>query len=148
MAKQAQKIGPRVTVVFGSVTVEKPGNKSGKGRGIQYVYMRKATADFFGLKPAPNAVGKAPAKGGTARPVKGAKGSGSIKIPVGSGVGATNAVSKGKGKVVYKAIPVPSGATIAQIRKFISTFAKNKPVDFVTKGGQTWPVQSLNSKGK
>ncbi|MBD2609453.1 hypothetical protein H6G81_34430 [Scytonema hofmannii FACHB-248] len=139
MAKKGQKLGPRATVVFGTIKTVNPANKSGTGRSVQYSYMRKSTAEFFGLKPAPDAKG-VKGKNGRQVSVKGSKGSGSIKIPVGSGTGATPAAKAGKGKIVYKSIPVPSGANIDSIKKFIGTFTKNKPDSFVTKDGQTWPV--------
>ena len=112
MAQQRQKIGPRVTVVFGSVTVAKSQNSSGTGRTVKYSYMRKSTADYFGLKAVPNAVVQTKNKKNL--PVRGSKGAGSIKIPVGSGTGSKAGASNGKGKVVYKSIPVPSGANIEQ----------------------------------
>ncbi|WP_016951248.1 hypothetical protein [Anabaena sp. PCC 7108] len=140
MAKQSQKIGPRVTVVFGTITTVNPNNKSGKGRGTRYVYMRKATAEYFGLKPAPDAVSTGPK--GKKVSVRGSVGSGSIKIPVGSGTGTKPVAVNGTGKIVYKSIPVPNGANIASIRKFIATFTKNKPDSFVTPDGRTWGTQT------
>jgi hypothetical protein len=138
MAQKKQKLGPRATVVFGSVSVSKSTNTSGKGRKTVYIYMRKSTAEYFGLTIATNAVVET--KNKKKMPVRGSKGAGSIKIPVGSGTGGRNAANAGKGKVVYKAIPVPAGATIELIRKFIGTFKKNKPDSFVTKDGRTWGV--------
>jgi hypothetical protein len=137
MAQKAQKIGPRVTVVFGTIQVANSANKSGGGRKTVYVYMRKSTAEYFGLKEAPNAVVQT--KNKRKLPVRGSKGAGSIKIPVGAGT-KVGGGAKGAGKVVYKRIPVPSGANIETIRKFIGTFSKNKPDSFVTKDGRTWPV--------
>ncbi|GAX44717.1 hypothetical protein NIES4075_57360 [Tolypothrix sp. NIES-4075] len=125
------KLGPRVTVQFASA---KRQSKTAKGagqkpEGAAYVYMLKSTAELFGFKAVPSAGVKT--KKGNTIAVRGSKGSGSIKVPVGD--------SK-DGKQKYKSIPVPAGATIADIQKFLKTATKTKPTSFSSVDGRSYPV--------
>ncbi|MCC5624451.1 hypothetical protein [Nostoc sp. CHAB 5715] len=121
------KLGPRVTVQFAAAkkTSKKTGTQGGSAR---YVFMLKSTAEALGLKAVPQAGVKN--KKGTTIAVRGSKGAGSIKVPIGN--------SK-DGKQKYKSIPVPAGATINEIRQFLSK-ASNKPQSFVSVDGRTYPI--------
>jgi hypothetical protein len=126
MATKGKKLGPRVTVQFAAAKKQPKGSKT-KG-GAVYVYMRKETADFFGFKIVPSA-GVKTSKGYTLA-VRGSFGAGSIKVP--------DPTSKDKPK--YKRIPVPASATIADIQKFLKTATKNKPQQFASVDGRTYPI--------
>jgi hypothetical protein len=121
------KLGPRVTVQFAAAARgnKKPGAKGGSA---SYIYVLKSTAEALGLKVVPAAGVKN--KKGTVIAVRGSKGSGSIKVPMGDGK---------DGKQKYKSVPVPGGATISDIRKFLSAASK-KPSSFVSVDGRSYPI--------
>ena len=123
------KLGPRVTVQFASASKQSKKTGSGSNSSARYIYMLKSTADFFGFKAVPSAGVKT--KKGNTIAVRGCKGSGSIKVPAGDG---TN------GKKKSKSIPVPAGATIADIQKFLKSASKTKPQSFVSVDGRSYPV--------
>ncbi|WP_017652562.1 hypothetical protein [Fortiea contorta] len=123
---KGKKLGIRVTVEFGKAKKSKSNPNGGSAR---YVYMLKSTAEALGLKIVPSA-GVKTKKGNTVA-VRGAKGSGSIKVAVGG--------ESKDGKQKYKSVPVPAGATIADIRKFLSGASK-KPQSFVSVNGRSYPV--------
>ena len=129
MAGKGKKLGPRVTVEFGKSTRKSKSNPS--GGGARYVFMLKSIADALGLKIVPSAGVKT--KKGNTIAVRGNKGSGSIMVPA------------AKGSTKKFSIPVPPGATIADIRKFLTT-AKNKPESFVSVNGQSYPIITGNGK--
>ena len=131
MAK-GTKLGPRVTVQFGAASRQSKKTGSGSTNNARYVYMLKSTAELFGFKVVPSA-GVKTKKGGT-RVVRGSIGSGSIKVPAGS--------PDKDGKQKFKSIPVPAGATVADIQKFLKTASKTKPTSFVSVDGRTYPVVS------
>lgn len=124
------KLGPRVTVQFAAAKRQSKDSKAAgkKTEGAVYVYMLKSTADFLGLKAVPSA-GVKTKKGNTVA-VRGSKGSGSIKVPIGEAK---------DGKQKYKSIPVPAGATIAQIQNFLKA-AKTKPASFTSVNGRSYPI--------
>jgi hypothetical protein len=126
--KTSKKLGSRVTVEFAAA--KSSGKKGVKSSGARYIYVLKSTAEALGLKTVA-AAGVKTKKGNTIA-VRGAVGSGSIKVPVGD--------SK-NGKKQYKRIPVPGNATINEIRQFLSKASK-KPESFVTVNGRTYPIVS------
>lgn len=126
---KGKPLGPRVTVVFGKVT-------TGKRKGqTMYTYMLKSTADYFGFKAAPKAVGKKPKKG-QPRLIRGSKGGGSIKVAM----KRAGTAKGGKSVTRFRSIPVPPGATLQDCQKFLQGASKNKPESFASKDGQTYPV--------
>lgn len=120
------KLGPRIPVTFRAA-----GKKPGKR-----VFMLKKTAEYFGFKAAPYTKKD---KKGRSIPVRGAVGSGSIKVP-----------SKEQGTTTYnkktikyfklKRIPVPGDATIVEIQAFLKKATKNKPETFYSVDGTSHPV--------
>ncbi len=123
------KLGPRVTVEFAAA--KRGSTKTGtQGGSARYVYMLKSTAEALGLKVVPAAGVKN--KKGTVIAVRGSSGAGSIKVPVAGGK---------DGKQKYKSIPVPGGATINEIRQFLSKASK-KPQSFVSVDGRTYPIST------
>lgn len=134
------KLGPRVSVVMGSVKK----TVAGKAKTVKLVsFMAKTTADFYGFKAeavkstaTKNSAGKTVAP----RLIRGSTGAGSIKVPA-------LASSKGKGGVrKYKSIPVPNGMTNVQIEAFLKKATKNKPTSFVSVDGITYPVSTGTSR--
>ena len=121
------KRGPRATVLF----------KQGSGNTpTKRVYMLKSTADFFGFKIDK---GIKITRNKTRLTVRGSFGAGSIKVPTGrTGTTRVNGKTVKYEKTVD--IPVPSGANIEDIRKFLRTATKNKPDRFATIYGRVYPV--------
>ena len=121
------KLGTRVTVEFGAA--KKGSKKTGTEKSsARYIYVLKSTAEALGLKVIPAAGVKN--KKGTTIAVRGSSKAGSIKVPIGD--------SK-DGKKKYKSVPVPGGATINEIRQFLSKASK-KPTSFVSVDGRTYPI--------
>ena len=123
------KLGPRVTVQFASASKQSKTTGAGSNSSARYVYMLKSTADLFGFKAVPSA-GVKTKKGNTVA-VRGCKGSGSIKVSTGDGK---------DGKKKYKSIPVPAGATIADIQKFLKSAQNYKPDSFVSVDRRSYPA--------
>lgn len=125
------KLGPRVTVQFAAAS---KGGKDKAAKGASYIYMLKSTAEFYGFKSVPSAAVKT--KKGKTIAVRGCVGSGSIKVPAG----------EKNGKTSYKSIPVPAGATIADIQKFLKSATKSKPASFASVDGKSYPVVTSDKK--
>ena len=117
----AEKLGPRVIVLVGK-------DKDGKA---VYSNMLKRTADYFGFTPYKGIPSRKSSRGRIIV-TRGAKGSGSIKVPTGK--------TTTKGSTAYKAIPMPNGMSIPKVAEFLKKATKNKPTSFVTEDGRTWPV--------
>lgn len=117
------EFGPRAIVAVG---------KDKNGKAI-YSRMLKKIADNFGFAVI-NKIPTRKSKTGRNVPIRGSKGSGSIKVPYGA-----NAKTK-KGAKRYAHIPMPPEMTIAKISNFLATAKKNKPETFVSEDGRTWPV--------
>ncbi|MEM9926768.1 MAG: hypothetical protein AAF915_23975 [Cyanobacteria bacterium P01_D01_bin.50] len=100
------------------------------------VFMLKQTAEHFGFKVAPYT--KKNSKGYNI-PVKGSKGSGSVKVPSGE-IGTTKYNKKTIKYAKLKRIPVPSDATIIEIQAFLKKATKNKPETFYSVDGTSHPV--------
>jgi len=117
----------RVTVLVGQVK-KKVGGKDVNTNA--YSYMNKATAEYFGFKIEASATTAPSSKSGgkkaSPRLVRGSSGSGSIKV-------------KGADKKTYS-IPMPSGLTLTQIKAFLGKATKNKPEQFTSKQGRSYPV--------
>ena len=122
--KNSKKLGPRVTVLFSAASSTGKGNTKNK---TKYVYMRKATADYFGFKAVPDAQVKT--KNNRNMAVRGSFGAGSITFYNRSGE-----------KTKSIKIPVPAGATISQIKQFLQKASKNKPDSFSSVNGRSYPV--------
>lgn len=144
-----KKLGPRVSVVF----------QSGAGRGAkakpQYVFMLKSIAEALGFKIVPNpTVARTAPKNSKSKAkeirvvVRGTVGAKHIKVPVPGGAGGTGGAgaSSSNAKVKYFSIPVPSGANITSIRKFLQKASK-KPETFVSPNGRTHSVTTA-SRGR
>jgi hypothetical protein len=80
---------------------------------------------------------KSGGKKASPRLVRGASGSGSVKVPAGK-------PAQGK-KQAYKRIPIPGGLPLVQIKAFLQKASKNKPTSFVSKDGRSYPIS--DSKG-
>jgi hypothetical protein len=124
----ALKDGNRIFVLFGPA-----GNKKSAQKQAM-IKPAKRVADKFGLKSVAQKeipVGKIP-KGKTAGvPLKGHRDN-AIKIPLPAAAGK---------KPKYMSLPVPSNATIKQIRDFIaSKFTQNKPKTFISVMGRQHPT--------
>ena len=118
----------RVTVLVGQVK-KKKGNTTSNVN--VYSYMNKATAEYFGFKIETSATTTPSSKSGgnkkaSPRLVRGSSGSGSIKVT-------------GADKKTYS-IPIPSGLTMTQIKAFLEKATKNKPEQFTSKNGRSYPV--------
>ena len=133
----SKKLGPRVTVQFGTGPVQRQGASK-----VQYVYMLKSVAEKLGFKSVPNAqvTRKAP-KGGKGKEtkvaVRGSVGAKHIKVPM-PGTNSSAAAKKGA-SVKYLSIPVPANANITTIKKFLSGAGK-KPTSFVSPNGRTYTL--------
>lgn len=126
MATKGKPLGPRVTVKFGKVKVKNETKEA-------YVYMRKATAELFGFafeEKIKIRIGKNKQR----VPIKGSVGAGSIKVYTGK------KTTKGHRQIAR--IPVPGNATILEIQNFLKTAKKNKPENFFSVDGQSWPVSN------
>lgn len=123
----ATKHGPRVIVAFG---------KDPKTKKATYVRMTKSVAEYFGFQQEKKVPTRKSSKGRII-PVPGSVGAGSIKVPSGKfGKAGADKVKS----VLYKSIPVPSGATLPQIEAFLKKATKNKPESFVSRDGRSWPI--------
>lgn len=136
MAGTTKKRGPRATVLF----------KSGQGRGSgatsQYVYMLRSVSEKLGFKIEPNAqITRKAGKGGKGKTVKvsvrGSMGAKHIKVPL-PGTTSNTAGKKGV-SVKMLSIPVPAGANIEDIKKFLAKAGK-KPTSFVSPDGRTYSL--------
>jgi hypothetical protein len=125
------KIGPRLVVLFGSITrYKKVGTKSQKTVGPAYCAPRKATCEYFGISGEP-VVTKKGANGRT-YPVRGERGGKHILLPM-----KTRKDKSGNYRMAQ--IPVPAGATVAQIQVFLKgKIKKNAPASFVSPDGRTY----------
>ncbi|MBW4572675.1 MAG: hypothetical protein KME31_33295 [Tolypothrix carrinoi HA7290-LM1] len=128
MATQSKKRGPRATVLF------KSGTGQGAGAKSQYVYMLKSVAEKLGFKTVPDAtVPRKAGKGGKAGTVsvRGSVGAKHIKVPLGGSRTTANATTKNGNAGTttrYVSVPVPSGANISDIKKFLGTAQKNPTI--------------------
>jgi hypothetical protein len=142
MAAAKKKRGPRATVLFQS------GSGKGKGAKSQYVYMLRSVAEKLGFKIVPDATveRKAPKGGkGKAVPVavRGSVGAKRVKVPL-PGTNSSTAAKKGVA-VKYLSVPVPAGANISSIKKFLGTASK-KPSSFVSPDGRTYSLNTTTAK--
>ncbi len=138
MADSKNRGGPRVSVLFGQIE-----SKDSSGKKVKkntYSYMRKATADKLGFKgvaaysqPKSSAGGKK--RTGTA--LRGSFRGKTIKIPYKEG---------NNNKIVT--VPIPSNATIPQIRAFLSKakIGGNKVERFYSPGGIVFSVVADGKK--
>lgn len=127
--KNSKALGPRVTVLFAAAGRTGKGKTGKTTNNAKYVYMLKSTATKFGFKEVPDAQVKT--KKETFLAVRGSKGAGSIKIPVGTG----------KDQKLVR-MPVPAGSTITEIKKFLQQAKSNKPETFYSVNGRSYPVGS------
>ncbi len=137
---KSRKLGPRTTVVF------RTGQGRGTGAKTEYIYPLKSVANKLGMEAAKNPTIEVKRAGKTTkRRVRGSVGAKHIKVPVGTARGSNTAAGRrGKAQAQkFVSVPVPAGATIESITKFLEKL-KSKPKYFVSPDGQTYPIEANN----
>ncbi|MFB2879646.1 hypothetical protein [Floridanema aerugineum] len=124
-----KKLGPRVTVFFGTRKVKYKGKATDKKL---YIYPLKSIADYYGIKAetSPYLTTKRKGSNGAVQVrVRGATDA-AVKIPKG-----TPAAGKAQN---WASIPVPGPADAKMIESFLKTkITQNKPTKYISRNGMT-----------
>lgn len=124
-------LGQRVSVEFGTAgKTTARASSAASGGSKKFVRMLESTQKLFGFKAAQDSALVRKTKDGRSVTVRGSK-SVSIKVPTGK----KNKTKAGKQYDQLKSVPVPSGASLTQIKQFLKKASK-KPKYFVSPDGR------------